>query len=221
MFASVRSYFVHRAPTAELVRRVDEDFAAQIAARPGFVSYEFIDGGGGDAMSISAFRDAPQAEASRELARRWSEERLQDLELTITESLHGEIVISRAARELTALGREAGGARYASVRRYRVGTGDVAELLHRVDASFADRVAALDGFLGYRVIDCGGGELLSISLFRDSPTAAVSDALAAQFVNQELGDLRVDRTDTAGGGPVLVSRVTDALLAPVRESVRR
>jgi hypothetical protein len=215
MFASVRSYFVHRAPTVELVRRVDEDFAAQIGARPGFVSYEFIDGGGGDAMSISAFRDVPQAEASRELARRWTDERLQDLELTITESLHGEIVISRAARELTAPGREAGGARYASVRRFRVGSGEVAELLHRVDASFADGVAALDGFLGYRVIDCSGGELLSISMFRDSPTAAVSDELAAQFVNEELGDLSVDRTDTIGGGPVLVSRVTYALLAPL------
>jgi len=215
MFASVRCYFVHRAPTAELVRRVDEDFAAQIGARPGFVSYEFIDGGGGDAMSISAFREARQAEASRELARRWSEERLQDLELTITESLHGEIVISRAAGELTAPGREAGGTRYASIRRYRVGSGDVGGLPHSVDASFADRVAALDGFLGYRVIDCGGGELLSISLFRDGPTAAVSDELAAQFVNEELGDLRVDRTDTIGGGPVVVSRVTDALFPRV------
>ena len=64
--------------------------------------------------------------------------------------------------------------------RYRVGTGDVAELLHRVDASCADRVAALAGFLDYRVIDCGGGELLTISLFRDSPAAAaLSDALLA------------------------------------------
>jgi hypothetical protein len=215
MFASVRCYFVHRAPTAELVGRVDEDFAAQIGARPGFVSYEFIDGGGGDAISISAFREAAQAEASRELARRWSEERLQDLELTITESLHGEIVISRAARELAAPRREGGGTGYASIRRYRVGTGDVGGLLHSVDASFADRVAALDGFLGYRVIDCSGGELLSISLFRDSPAAAVSDELAAQFVNAELGDVRVDRTDIVGGGPVVVSRVTDALLARV------
>jgi hypothetical protein len=215
MFASVRCYFVHRAPTAELAGRVDEDFAAQIGAQPGFVSYEFIDGGGGDAMSISAFREAAQAEASRELARRWTEERLQDLELTITESLHGEIVISRAAPELAAPGREGGDTRYASIRRYRVGTGDVGGLLHSVDASFADRVAALDGFLGYRVVDCSGGELLSISLFRDRPAAAVSDELAAQFVKTEVGDVRVDRTDIVGGGPVIVSRVTDALLARV------
>jgi hypothetical protein len=214
MFASVRCYFVHRAPTTELVQRVDEDFAARIRARPGFVSYEFIDGGGGDAMSISAFCEASQAEASRELARRWSEEHLQDLELTITESLHGEIAISRATRELMAPGREHGGVGYASIRRYRV-PGDVGRLLRGVDASFVDRVAALDGFLGYRVIDCGGGELLTISLFRDSPTAAVSDELAARFVNEEIRDLGVARTDTVGGGPVLVSRVTALLLARV------
>jgi hypothetical protein len=215
MFTSVRCYFVHRLPTAELVRRVAEDFAAQIGARSGFVSYEFIDGGGGDAVSISVFREAAQAEASRELARRWSEERLQDLELTITESLHGEIVISRAARELTAPDSEPGVGRYARLRRYRVGTGDLDGLLRSVDASFVDRVAALDGFLGYRVIDCGGGELLSTGLFRDAAAAAATDELAARFLAHEVGDLRVDRTDIVGGGPVVVSRVTDALLAPV------
>jgi hypothetical protein len=215
MFASVRCYFVHRVPTSELVRRIDEDFVALISARLGFVSYEFLDGGGGDAVSISAFRDVSQAEASRELALRWSEERLRDLELTVTESLHGEIVISRAARELTAPGRAVDGARYASLRRYRIATGHVSELLHSVDASFADRVAALDGFLSYRVIDCGGGELLSISLFRDSTKAAVSDALAAQFVNDELREHTVERVETVAGGAVVVSRITDALLAPV------
>ena len=215
MFASVRCYFVHRLPTAELVRRVAQDFAAQIGARSGFVSYEFIDGGGGDAVSISVFREAAQAEASRELARRWSEERLQDLELTITESLHGEILISRAAREMAAPDSEPGAGRYARLRRYRVGAGDVARLLRRVDASFVDRVAAVDGFLGYRVIDCGGGELLSTGLFRDGAGAAATDELAARFLAHEVGDLRVDRTDIVGGGPVVVSRVTDALLAPV------
>jgi hypothetical protein len=166
-------------------------------------------------VSISVFREAAQAEASRELARRWSEERLQDLELTITESLHGEIVISRAARELTAPDAEPGVGRYARLRRYRVGPGDLDGLLRSVDASFVDRVAAVDGFLGYRVIDCGRGELLSTGLFRDAAAAAAIDELAARFLADEVGDLRVDRTDIVGGGPVVVSRVTDALLAPV------
>jgi hypothetical protein len=216
MFASVRCYFVHRLPTTELVRRVAEDFAARIGARPGFVSYEFIDGGGGDAVSISVFRQAAQAEASRELARRWTEERLQDLELTITESLHGEIVISRAARAMTAPDPGPGARRYARLRRYRVGAGDVDGLLRSVDASFADRVAAVDGFLGYRVIDCGGGELLSTGLFRHGAAVAATDELAARFLAEEVGDVRVDRTDIVGGGPVVVSRATDAHLASVR-----
>jgi predicted lipid carrier protein YhbT len=215
MFASVRCYFVHRVPTMELVQRVAEDFAVQIAARAGFVSYEFIDGGGGDAVSISVFRDAADAEASRDLARRWTEQRLQDLELTITESLHGKIVISRAAREIATLAPEGHVGHYVRLRRYRVAAADVDRLLRRVDASFVDRAAAVDGFLGYRLIDCGSGELLSSSLFRDGTSAAALDELAARFLAEEVGDIRVDRTDIVGGGPVVVSRVTDALLARV------
>jgi hypothetical protein len=51
-------------------------------------------------------------------------------------------------------------------------------------------------------------------VFRDGPTAAVSDQLAAQFVNRELGDLSVGRTDIVGGGEVVINHVTDALVAP-------
>src|SRR3954470_4385596 len=117
MYASIRCYFVHRASTAELTRRVDADFSERISARPGFVSYEFLDGGGGDAMSITAFRKASQAAASRALAVRWTEAQFPDIELTVTESLHGEVIISRAAAALTAPVEQ----RYAAVRRYRVG----------------------------------------------------------------------------------------------------
>jgi hypothetical protein len=197
MFASVRCYFVHRAPASELARRVDEDFAGRIGAQPGFVSYEFIDGGGGDVMTISVFEDAAQAEASRELARGWTEQSLTDLELTVTEALHGEVAISRAAPDAPAAG-------YASVRRYRAG--EVGEVLRSVGARFVERIEALEGFAGYRVVDCGGGELLAISVFGDSRQAAVSDALAAHFVNDEFAGIGVQRIDAIGGGNVVVRR---------------
>jgi hypothetical protein len=197
VFASVRCYFVHRAPASELARRVDEDFAGRIGARPGFVSYEFIDGGGGDVMSISVFEDAAQAEASRELARGWTEERLTDLELTVTEALHGEVAISRAALDTS-------GGRSAGVRRYRVG--EVGEVLRAVGAGFVERLAVLDGFSSYRVIDCGGGELLSISVFGDSAQASASDRLAERFVEEELVGIGVQRVEIVGGGEIVVSR---------------
>lgn len=199
-FASITCYFVHRAPASELSRRVDDDFAARICAQPGFVSYEFLDGGGGEAMSITVFREASQAEASRGVAVQWTEAQSPDVELTITESLRGEIIISRGAPKPTAPGED----RYASVRRYRVR--DPPETLRRIDA-FVASLAELDGFLGYRIVDCGGDELLSISLFRDRTPAAHSDDLAARFVKDELGDLRIERIDTVGGGRVVVSRI--------------
>src|ERR1700754_2254874 len=80
MFASMRRYRLQPGLVAEFTRRVDESFADQIAAQPGFVSYELIDCGGGDLFTLSLFLEPGQAEASRELARHWTEGRLQDIQ---------------------------------------------------------------------------------------------------------------------------------------------
>src|SRR4051794_6377802 len=98
MFASVRCYFVHKATPAELAERVGEDFADALSERPGFVAYDFADCGEGEAISVSVFQEADQARASQALARRWTEDRLRDMELTITEALHGEGVSGRPGR---------------------------------------------------------------------------------------------------------------------------
>src|SRR3954467_2768053 len=97
MFVSIRRYFGHKAPASELAELVDRDFADRIREQPGFVSYEFLDGGEGEAMSISAFHDAAPAENSRAPARRWVDEPLSDMELTTLESVHGEIRLTHAA----------------------------------------------------------------------------------------------------------------------------
>jgi hypothetical protein len=217
MFASIRCYFVHKAPTDQLVRLVEGEFADRIAAQPGFVSYVFLDCGGGDAMTISVFREADQAAASRQLAQRWSEERLGEIELTVTETLHGAIPVSRAAPELLAPRPPGAPPRFARVRRYRITTGDTGELVWRiVDTSLAERMAELDGFVAYLVFSGVPGELVSVSVFRDSAAATASDELAVQFVSDELADFDIKRADMVGGGEIVVSRVTEALLEPVR-----
>ena len=81
MFASVRGYYVHMATPRDLAERVAEDFADLLSRQPGFVAYDFLDCGDREAMSISVFEDAAQAEASRALAVRWTTERLPDMEL--------------------------------------------------------------------------------------------------------------------------------------------
>src|SRR3954471_14936505 len=100
MFASIRRYRLRSGSVDELTRRVDEDFAEQLSARPGFVSYEFLDCGDGDVMTISVFRDAGGAHGSRELAQQWTDEKLSDFEFTRREALEGEILVSRAAPQM-------------------------------------------------------------------------------------------------------------------------
>ncbi len=196
----------------ELTRRVDEGFAEDIGRRPGFVAYEFMDCGDGEIVTLSVFRDADQAEASRELAVRWTEENLQDLEFGRLEALRGEILVSRAARDMLEPGHAGSVGMFASVRRYRLRTGSIGELMHIVDEVFADEIEAMDGFEAYHALDCGS-EIVSISLLRDQAAAEESDERALEFVDRELGDFDIERTEVIGG-EVLVSRAMATLLEP-------
>ena len=196
----------------ELTRRVDEGFAEDIGRRPGFVAYEFMDCGDGEIMTLSVFRDADQAEASRELALRWTEENLQDLEFGRLEALRGEILVSRAARDMLEPGHAGAARKFASVRRYRLRTGSIGELMHIVDEVFADEIEAMDGFEAYHALDCGS-EIMSISLLRDQAAAEESDERALEFVRRELADFDIERTDVIGG-EVVVSRAMATLLEP-------
>ena len=63
---------MHKAPATELAELVDEDFADRISAQPGFVSYEFLDGGEGEALS--------------------------DFELTTTDTVRGQIKLTPCHR---------------------------------------------------------------------------------------------------------------------------
>ena len=212
MFASIRRYRLQSGSIEDVARRVDEDFADRIAAQPGFASYEFLDCGDDEVMTISLFREADQAKASRDLAQQWSEENLEEFEFTRSEALHGEVLVSRAAEEMLEPGHQDAARKFASIRRYRLRKGAVEELMHIVDDVFAEQIAKLDGFVGYHALDCEGGEILSISIFRDQGTAEESDERALDFVRDELADFDIERTEVIGG-ELLVSRA----LAPVLE----
>jgi len=213
VFASIRRYRLQRGSMGALTRRVDDGFAEDIGRRPGFVAYEFMDCRDGEIITLSVFRDADQAEASRELAQRWTEENLQDLEFSRLGALRGEIFVSRAARDMLEPGHAGSARKFASVRRYRLRTGSIGELMHIVDEVFADEIEAMDGFEAYHALDCGGGEIASISLLRDQAAAEESDERALEFVRRELGGFDIERTEVLGG-EVVVSRAMAALLEP-------
>ena len=213
MFASVRRYRVHKGSMDELGRRVDEGFAEEIGAQPGFVSYEFVDCGDGEVMTISVFREADGAAGSRDLAQRWTEENLRDLEFTRIGALGGEILVSRANQDMLEPGHVGAARKFASARHYALRGGSVATLMHKVDEIFADRIERLDGFEGYHALDCGRSQIMSISLFSDQAGAEASDDLALQFVGEELGEFDIERTEVTGG-EVIVSRAMAELLEP-------
>jgi hypothetical protein len=212
MFASIRRYRIHKGSMDVLASRVDEGFAEQIYAQRGFVSYEFIDCGDGEVMTISIFREAGAAAGSGHLARRWTDEHVQDLEFARLGTVNGEILVSRAKEDMLEPGHVGARRKFASVRRYALRDGSVAALMHKVDEIFADRIEELDGFEAYHALDCGRSEILSISLFRDQASAEASDDLALRFV-LELGEFDIERTEVIGG-EVIVSRAMAELLEP-------
>lgn len=196
-----------------LTRLVDDAFAPWIAKKPGFVTYEFVDCRDGQIMTLSIFHEAEQAEASRELAERWRQENLRDFDFTLTEALRGEILVSRAERDMLEPGHVDAERKVARARRYALRGGSLPAVMHKVDDAFADRIQQLDGFEAYHACDCGGGEFLTISVFRDQPSAASSDELASQFVREELGEFEIERTEVFGG-EVIISRAAAELLEP-------
>jgi hypothetical protein len=213
MFASIRRYRLDGGSMGDLTRLVDTGFAEQIASQPGFVSYEFVDCGDGEIMTLSIFREAEEAEGSRKLAQRWTEENLKDFKFTQTEALRGEILVSRAERDMLEPGHVGAERKFLSARRYALRGGSVPALMHKVDEIFADRIQRMDGFEAYHALDCGDGEILSISVFRDQSSAESSDDLALQFVGEELGEFDIERTEVIGG-EVIVSRAMAGLLEP-------
>jgi hypothetical protein len=213
MFASMRRYRLERGSMAELACRVDEDFAEQLAAQPGFVSYEFINCGRGEFMTMSIFLTLEQAEASRELARSWAEKNREDLEFPRLEAAHGEIVVGRAAKGMLEESHVGGARKSVAIRRYRVHEGSVGELMRKIDGVFADRFEATDGFEAWHVFDCGGDEVVWISFVRDHAVAEDSDERALRFISEDLRDFGLE-CRVALRGELMVSRARTELLEP-------
>ncbi len=213
MFASMRRYRLQPESLAEFTRRVDESFADAIAAQAGFVSYQLIDCGGGDLFTLSIFLEPDQAEASRELAQRWTEDNLQDIDHTRFEAIHGESLVSRAASGMLEPGHVGAARKYVGIRYYRLRSGSVGQLLQRVDHNFADRMRAMEGFEAAHLLDCGDDEVLWISVLRDDDALEEADERVARFVREELTDFRPERVVSIRGD-IAVSRADAELLEP-------
>jgi hypothetical protein len=102
---------------------------------------------------------------------------------------------------------------YCSIRKYRMDPAKVDELMHRVDEGFAEEIQRGPGFVGYQVLDCGDGSIVTVSTFRDREGAEESIAAAAAWVRDNLSDVGIERTD-AFMGEAKVSRAIAEMLEP-------
>jgi hypothetical protein len=105
---------------------------------------------------------------------------------------------------------------YASVRKYSVEADRVDELMHRVDEGFAPRLAEMPGFVAYQAIDAGmdragEGLLFTVTICSDREAADRSAEIAADFVTEELSDIKIERIEAATGG-VRVNRAVSEVL---------
>jgi hypothetical protein len=104
---------------------------------------------------------------------------------------------------------------HTSVRKYTVDEEQMDELMRRVDETFAPRLEAMPGFVGYQLLDCGHGIVLSITTCHDREAAERSVELAADFVASELEGIEIERVE-ATIGEVGVGRAGAEMLEPTR-----
>jgi hypothetical protein len=100
MQTSVRKYQVDEEQIDELIRRVDETFAARIEAMPGFLAYQLLDCGHGILMTVTTCHDREAAERSVELAADFVAKELEGIEVERVEATIGEVGVSRAAADM-------------------------------------------------------------------------------------------------------------------------
>ena len=105
---------------------------------------------------------------------------------------------------------------FASVRRYRLESGSIDDLLHLVDTDFAETIQEAEGFLEYQVLECGNGEIITITTFRDRSSAEASMETSADWVRDTL-TARFDLTRLEGFvGEIAISRAREDVTVPER-----
>ena len=70
----------------------------------------------------------------------------------------------------------------------------------------------MDGFVEYQVLECGNGELVTITTFRDRKSAAVSAEVSADWIRDTLSRrFELERLE-AFVGEIAISRAADEVL---------
>jgi heme-degrading monooxygenase HmoA len=103
---------------------------------------------------------------------------------------------------------------FASIRRYRLDSGSMDDILHLIDTDFAESISEVEGFVAYEVLACDGQEVVTLSVFRDEEAATASDEMAREWVRSTLAaQFDITMLDTIHGD-IAVSRADASMLEP-------
>jgi hypothetical protein len=85
----------------------------------------------------------------------------------------------------------------AAVRRYR--TSDIDSLVAKVEDEFVEKVKGVDGFVGYYVIDGGGGDVVSVTVGETEDAVEESTRLASDWTESSVADLLQGAPEVVSG----------------------
>jgi hypothetical protein len=74
-----------------------------------------------------------------------------------------------------------------AIRRYTGDANRVSELKSQIEANFVPELMKIPGFSAYYVVDCGGGNVSTISVFETEAGERESTRIAVEFVKQYVG----------------------------------
>ncbi len=94
---------------------------------------------------------------------------------------------------------------YGSIRRYRIRSGNVGEIVDRVKAGLVPLLEKTPGFLGYYVLNAESNRVTSFSIGESREAVGEMNRLALEWVNQNLPDRLSEPEVIAGELPIALS----------------
>ena len=88
---------------------------------------------------------------------------------------------------------------FMSIRRYRIGGGELDEVVRRVDEGWADQLRNEPGFLSYHVVATEENELVSMTACQDEETLEKVIQKSGEWVGTHLSGLQVSLVDSRVG----------------------
>lgn len=91
MFMSIRTYRVGAGQHDEVVRRVDEGWADEVARMPGFVSYYVVASGPNELVSVTGFTEEKQLEEAVFRSGEWVGGHLIEFDVKLVDTKQGRV----------------------------------------------------------------------------------------------------------------------------------